>query len=284
MKKAELQINSLTQEQEKLLDAISAEYEGAALGGDDSYDEAIARAGIDMIYKLSDLKPPKIVWCDSPMALARDSELPKGDTIDWLGCGYDSGWTAFYDYMQRIGIEYDADWEFDAWKNFILKSGVFATVLRENVAYLCRRPNLVKVNASFDLHNPSGPAISWRDGYEEYALNGVFVDKELVMTPGENLDPVILVKEKNAEIRREIVRKIGIERVVQKLGAEVIDKQGEYELLLLNIGDGRKREYLKMQNPSIATYHIEGVPVGTKTVAAALAWRNGRQDAPSKLT
>ena len=110
------------------------------------------------------------------------------------------------------------------------------------------------------------------------------VERDLVETPAEKIDPIILLKEKNAEVRREIVRKIGIERVVTKLGAEVIDKEYGYELLLLDLQDGRKREYLKMKNPSIGVFHVEGVPPGTKSVQAALAWRNGIETPPAILT
>jgi pimeloyl-CoA synthetase len=95
----------------------------------------------------------------------------------------------------------------------------------------------------------------------------------------------MVTKEKNAEIRREIVRKIGIERVLMKLGCEVVDKQGDmYELVMLDIGDKRKRPFLKMRNPSISVTHIEGVPPGTNTVKAALAWRNQTESSPEVLT
>jgi hypothetical protein len=57
-----------------------------------------------------------------------------------------------------------------------------------------------------------------------------------------------------------------------------------YELLILNMGDGRRRPYLKMKNPSIKTWHIEGVAPEIKTVKEALAWRNGTDEAPEVLT
>ena len=94
------------------------------------------------------------------------------------------------------------------------------------------------------------------------------------------------MKEKNAEVRREIVRKIGIERVCQKLNAKVLDKSlnGIYELLNLDLGDGRSRPYLKMRNPSIKTYHLEGVPIEIDTVEKALNWRNQSEEKPFILT
>lgn len=277
-------IEELTVEQDHLMATIAAEYEAIALSGDDSYNVGEIRKGIDFIYSMADLKPPEIVICNSPMEMAIEAELKKGETIDYLGCGYDSGWTAFYDFMQRIGVDYEKEWQFEAWRDFITKSGVFATVLCENVAFVCIRPDQVHRNKEDELHNGKGMAISWRDGYGDFYLNGVSVNEEIVMTPAEKIDPIMLLKEQNAEIRREIVRKVGIERVVQKLGSEVIDKQGDYELLLLDLKDGRKREFLKMKNPSIDVWHIEGVLPGIRTVKEALAWRNGIDFAPVKLT
>lgn len=278
-------IEELTDKQIERMAELATWYEANALSGDDSYNIEEIEKGIDLIYSISEQKlPEQIILCGSPRDMAIQAKFKKGETFDYFGIGYDSGWTAYGDFMEEIGVEYDADFKFTEWKNFIKKSGVWGMTLYENIAFVCIRPCLVKTNQAGDLHYENGPAIAWQDGYEEYSLNGVWVEKELVMTPAEKIDPLLMLKEKNAEIRREIVRKIGIERIVQKLGAEVIDKQGEYELLLLDLKDGRKREFLKMKNPSIGVYHIEGVPPGTKTVVEALKFRNGIETAPEVLT
>jgi hypothetical protein len=105
----------------------------------------------------------------------------------------------------------------------------------------------------------------------------VTVPAALVDTEANDLDVrEWVVGQSNAEIRREAVRKIGIERVCQQLGAVVIDRGLDHagapcELLSLDLGDGRRRPYLKMRNPSVpGVYHIEGRPLGTKTIAEAL--------------
>lgn len=135
------------------------------------------------------------------------------------------------------------------------------------------------------LHSEHGPAISWPGSEQEYFfLNGTNVPREIVETPASELDPRRLLKEWNAEVRRELVRKIGIERVCEVLEAQCLDRQGNYELLLLDLQDGRQRPYLKMKNPSIGVYHIEGVAPECRTVAEALAWRNQSDVPPSVLT
>ncbi len=97
-----------------------------------------------------------------------------------------------------------------------------------------------------------------------------------------------ILRETNAEIRREIVRKIGIEKVCKDLNAQPISHYRDevngmnYELLLLDLGDGRTRPYLKMRNPSIGVYHIEGVPPEITSAEQALIWRN-YQDGPKYI-
>ena len=144
-----------------------------------------------------------------------------------------------------------------------------------NIAVLSEKPEIIKVNAAGKIHCDSGPCVRYRDGFSVYGLNGVRVTQEIVETPSDQLSAALILTEKNAEIRREIVRKIGTERLCRDLNAQSIDKEGTYELLLLDLKDGRHRPYLKMKNPSIDTWHVEGVHPDCKTVDQALAWRNG---------
>lgn len=99
--------------------------------------------------------------------------------------------------------------------------------------------------------------------------------KWIVEPPAEDLDPRKITAIANAEVRREFVRKVGIDRICYKLGAKVESKQGDYELLRLDVGEGQFWTYLKMLNPSIGTWHVEGVPNAINTVQEALNWRNG---------
>lgn len=135
------------------------------------------------------------------------------------------------------------------------------------------------------FHCDDGPAVSWPGGEGYYFLHGVEVVREVVETPAALLDPRLVLVERNAQVRAEIVRKVGVERVCASLGARAVDRSGDYELLLLDLQDGRRRPFLKMRNPSVpGVYHVEGVPPGCRTVREALAWRNGTDEPPSVLT
>ncbi|MDT7807660.1 MAG: hypothetical protein QOJ70_1473 [Acidobacteriota bacterium] len=146
-------------------------------------------------------------------------------------------------------------------------------------------PRPVIVQSGGGLHCETGPAVSWPGSDQRYFfLNGVHVSEEIVSTPAERLDPRLMFFERNTGVRREIIRKVGIERVCETFNARSIDRQGDYELLLLDLRDGLMRPFLKMRNPSIGVYHIEGVAPECRTVAQALAWRNQSETPPSILT
>lgn len=126
-------------------------------------------------------------------------------------------------------------------------------------------------NGLRQLHNERGPAVV-NDIENYYFLNGVLVPEWLVETQAEQVDPRKILEIDNAEVRREFVRKIGAERLCQKLDAVTLDSVGDYSLLRLNIG-GRDYTYLKMLNPSVGCWHVEGVDRNCTTVEQAIHWR-----------
>ena len=223
---------------------------------------------------------------DSAVDSAVESEVPL--KLDWHSC---------------LGGQFWASWS--SWVNFLLDacnltlSPEILTLARAyedtvlsasywwpnlNFVMVSERPSIIFRNSLGQLHADGRKAIQWPDGWGLYMLNGVRVPHHIVETPADKLDLSIILKEKNAEIRREIIRKIGIERVCTKLGAQVLDTQGDYELLTIDLNDGLRRPYLKMKNPSIGTYHVEGVPTECDTVEKALNWRNESSDPPEVLT
>lgn len=101
--------------------------------------------------------------------------------------------------------------------------------------------------------------------------NNVFIPKWLFYK--KVLAPKDLVRIKNAQVRAEFVKKVGIDRIIFELG-EIVDTVGNYQLVILDLQDGRKRPFLKMQNPSLPElWHVEGVHPACKTVADALQYR-----------
>lgn len=88
-----------------------------------------------------------------------------GDTV-WARCEYfnysDFGWTAFYSYFRQIGILKHE--KFEKWEA-ALKSNIFEIYTYENVCIVVKPPVSIRKNDTGLLHNPSGPAIVFPDGY-----------------------------------------------------------------------------------------------------------------------
>jgi hypothetical protein len=126
------------------------------------------------------------------------------------------------------------------------------------------------------LHKDGGPAISFQDGFGIWSLNGIRVSKEIAETPGDKLDPHLIMSESNADVRAQVAATIGPERICKELNAKVVDSfiigkeilpsgANKYELLMLEISKDQPRPYLKMINESEGTVHYEGVPPNCKT-------------------
>jgi hypothetical protein len=116
--------------------------------------------------------------------------------------------------------------------------------------------------------------VYWPEGEEKYfVINGVHVPRAIGEKPASELSPRLILHASNDTVRRQIVRKVGIERICRELGT-CIDKQEDYELLMLELEDGKPRPFLKMKNPQTGDCHIEGVAPECRSVASALTWRN----------
>ena len=215
-----------------------------------------------------------------------------GDQVRAHGFGqHDANWVGFYDYFKGIGIDISL-----LEGLIILTESCGGYWFFENIVIFIDRHSILQRNSLGQLHCDDGIALGYSDGFSVYALNGVRVPKEIVMT--SELDPQLILTEKNVEVRREIIRKIGAERILQELGGECLDKfnfniNGDeipYELYRVK---GVTPLLLKMRNPSLRVWHIEliresGKPYLThsiKTCKDALKWRfKGKEFDPQQLT
>ena len=90
-------------------------------------------------------------------------------------------------------------------------------------------PNLSRGWDSHRLHNTSGPAVVWPDGWGVYAIHGVRVPGWIIDTP-ERITVANIENEQNAEVRRVMLERYGVERFLLDSGVEVL-QQDDYGLL-----------------------------------------------------
>jgi hypothetical protein len=99
---------------------------------------------------------------------------------------------------------------------------------------------------------------------------------EYVMTPSEQLSPDTVLKEKSVDVRRELLRKIGVQRM--KDYGKTIEQAGDYSLIdMASVFAGTPyAPHLLMLNPSIPdTWHLEGVSPECHSIQQAINWRAG---------
>lgn len=212
---------------------------------------------------------------------AWDRIAEQDNTVFPYLCGqWMAGYVAWHRYYREVlELDLSSIWQIEDQIQF---GGVFPL---SKFVVIFRRPEAIHRNSSGRLHCDNEPALRYADGFSLFVLNGVRVPEELAVKSAAEIDPREFAKIENAEVRREFVRKVGIERIVQACGAVVLDKQGEYELLSVDLGGSTgKWPYLKMLNPSVGVWHLEAVAKGIATVNEALKWRNQSDLLPEQLT
>ena len=154
-------------------------------------------------------------------------------------------------------------------------------------------PEILRVNSQNQPHAEFGPSHRWRDGFSIWHLNGVRVEQWMAESHPDDLDARRVLQIENVDQRREVIRRMGSERLVAQLDATVLDVEtrevgGRYELLAIDMNHGEPWRFLKMVNQSIGAVHVEAVPRQCETVRHAINWRASQdinQDwFPSQLT
>ena len=200
----------------------------------------------------------------------------RSETIDFIwpyfDCQFWAGYLSFYDFMKNeVNIEYPNDKEYETFKSCQPYGMVFPL---DELCIVCQPPTKISMKNGL-LHNEHESAVSYNGHCEVYALNGVTMKKEYVMTPANEILPETIMKETNVDVRRELLRKIGIERIMESLPHKLLEKKDNYELYSIDLSDDLKdARYLKMTNPSVGCFHLEGVSPEINSISEALKWRN----------
>lgn len=188
---------------------------------------------------------------------------------------HDASWLVFHDFFRNAcGLVAETE-QVAGLIEVGLSAGWF--IPNESICWLADRTKCLNLNARNQLHCDGGQAVGYRDGWGLWLLNGVSVTQAIAETPSADLDCKLILTEQNAEIRREIWRKIGAERALHNLGAESIHAEpaNGYELLSFKASETERWNYLKMAHPSIPElWCVEGVSNECRTVQDALNFRN----------
>jgi hypothetical protein len=168
--------------------------------------------------------------------------------------------------------------EQEKWDCYLKLSNVSFIYPFEEFVVISEKPTDIKMK-NMVLHNDTGMAVKYADGFGVYALNGVRMPEEIVMTRAENIDPKIALTETNADVQREIIRKIGAERVLKSCGAKELDNWDDpktgynYRLMDMTIRNNIRRKYLYFEHASMkGIFYAKPVPPEVNKALHGRAW------------
>jgi len=305
-----MKLEKLTKEQEELMPVVRDEWIKFCLSGDTSVDEKKCVEGINWIYSLAKLKNPTFIsFAEGPMAaqlifsafpnmlkaigvkgnsVGNSVENSVGNSVrnsvgnsyerPYSGLGWWSGWFSFYDYFDRLklGIVHK---DFIPFRSLV-KTGAWDFLWFEDLCVVTCRPSVVKKDSNGLLHCDNGPAAEWPSGEKYWFLHGINVPEWLVTTDSGKIDSKLALEEKNVDVQREIIRKIGAERMLRDCNAKVLDifvdrhsKGGNvYKLMEMKIGQ-IDRKYLYFEHASLpGVFYAQPVPPNSKKSLHARAW------------
>lgn len=137
----------------------------------------------------------------------------------------------------------------------------------------CERPAAIHRDDAGRLHDASGPAISWPDGWGLHSWHGTTVPEEWI-EDRNSLTARMALAEPNTERRRAACEILGWSTILAEIGARSIDIDPDPEigeLLEASLPDAPRERFLKVQCATGRTFMLP-VPPDVETALAANAW------------
>lgn len=163
-----------------------------------------AMDSIAFVYSLIKKPMPKIYEVSNPFQAQKLANKLKGTTKQFYSFGtyLTTYWASFYSYYETF-VDFGIITEEKFPKYFELRkfidSGIFLTIEFENAIIVCGNPSVCLKNEN-GLHNISGKAIQWADGYGQYYVNGRSIPKKYFLSISEKTFTMMdFINEKNEE-------------------------------------------------------------------------------------
>jgi hypothetical protein len=228
------------------------------------------------------------------------SELPDGLTVGSLSLRNCSSLTALPENLSTWFLDMTGSAHFETWPNrgtihsgaLILRGCAGIRTLPKWLGRLSQLdlagcvqvreiPEGTSVNSWVDIggtgitslpRSLAGASLRWR---------GVPIDERIAFHP-EQLTAKEALAEKNAEIRRVMIERIGYFRFAQEARAKVLDEDkdpgGVRQLLFIDLREDEPLVGLSCYCPSTARQYLIRVPPNMKTCHQAAAWMAGFDD------
>lgn len=277
-------LNELSEDQVVLMSKIRDEWMDAFDACGEIVDEKQLTDDIAWVYSLASLAGPQVLFVESPMAaqmvanMVKKTEKPEFFPFGYYMGNWDFGWSSFYDFFDRIGIDLKCE-RWSRWRR-VVRSNMFSTIQFDGLCIVSRMPIFIsREERGGRMHSVVGPSIRFRDGYELYNLWGVEFDRETYWRVVRREMPAAdILKIENIEQRMAALKFLGAEAVLEAFDSKLIDERDGYQLYSVD-GLTEETEYaLKYSCPSTAREYVSFVrpEIGAqKDAVAAIASKWG---------
>jgi hypothetical protein len=175
-----------------------------------------------------------------------------------------------------LGLRLESHATYACWEQATINGGF--RWMHPKFCFVSDFPEVLRINARNQPHAEFGPSHRWRDGWSLWHLNGVKVEQWMAESRPDEMDARRVLQIENVDQRAEVIRRLGMDRIVHQLDPAVLDTErremgGEYRLLAVEMNHGEPWRFLQMVNQSTGATHIEAVPRECETVRHALNWR-----------
>jgi hypothetical protein len=153
-------------------------------------------------------------------------EIGRAACDGYNNCGIDglwySGFASWVSFFRDV-----CEWEDPVLEKFEITETLVKscgwTWWHRNVLAISDRPRAINRDERGRLHSITGPAMLYPDGWAIHAVHGVRVPAWIIEQPKE-ITVEKIDSEQNAEVRRVMLDRFGVERYVRESGAKIIDE------------------------------------------------------------
>ena len=132
-----------------------------------------------------------------------------------------SGLDAYLSFFQDVaGLDLPEYANYAHWRTLCERSG--PRYVHKTFCIISDRPEILTVDDRNRPHNDTGPFCRWRDGSALYAVHGVRVPAWVIEHP-DAITTEKIIAEPNSEIQRVMIERMGWDRYIAAVSAEVID-------------------------------------------------------------
>jgi hypothetical protein len=214
-------ITELTPEQEAMMPVWIEKWLKIGCSTDQNVDEEACLRAVKNIYEGANEQnaPTKYEIVPSPKAIYNIVKDPDFVNQSCFG-SFEASWLAYYTYFRDV-IKLELDPRLEDLVTLALNVSMYYQ--KDDTLYLVRKPEQINIENGV-LHNESGPAIRYSDGFSIWCIRGNQVTEQIVMRP-ETLTVKQINDEQNSDIQSIMIDRFGWERYIAESKSVKLDSR-----------------------------------------------------------